>query len=36
MIAYLFEQVLPFLLTCSAIVVTWAVWDLVQDSHENE
>jgi hypothetical protein len=36
MIAYLFETILPFLLTCSAIVVTWAVWDLVQEARENE
>ena len=32
----LFETVMPWLLTCSAIVVTWAAYDLWQEARENE
>jgi len=36
MMAYLFEQVLPFLLTCSSIILFWAAYDLWQEMRENE
>jgi hypothetical protein len=36
MMAYLFETVLPCLLTCASIVLWWAAYDLWQEMRENE
>jgi hypothetical protein len=36
MMAYLFEKVLPFLITCATIVLFWAAYDLWQEMRENE
>ena len=36
MMAYLFETILPVLMTCTTVILFWAAYDIWQEMRENE